>query len=224
MTLDLAVLVSGGGSNLQSIIDKVEAGALDARIRVVFSNKPEAFGLERARRHGIPQVSFLHTEFPDRESFDREVVRVIREHGADTLALAGYMRLLTPWFLEQFPGRIINIHPALLPSFPGVHGQADAAAYGVKLSGCTVHFVDEKMDHGPVIIQAAVPAHAGDDGSSLGSRILEYEHRIYPQALQWFATGRLSFDGRKVVLRDDDRPKAAQHAPALVNPPLEEGF
>ena len=119
MTLDLAVLVSGSGSNLQSIIDKVESGALDARIRVVFSNKPEAFGLERARRHGIPQASLLHTAFPDRASFDREVVRIIREHGADTLALAGYMRLLTPWFLEQFPGRVLNIHPALLPSFPG---------------------------------------------------------------------------------------------------------
>ena len=224
MTLDLAVLVSGGGSNLQSIIDKVEAGLLDARIRLVFSNKPEAFGLERARRHGIPQASFLHTEFPDRKSFDREVVRVIRDHGADTLALAGYMRLLTPWFLEQFPGRVINIHPALLPSFPGVHGQADAAAYGVKLSGCTVHFVNEVMDNGPVIIQAAVPALPKDDGSSLGARILEYEHRIYPQALAWFAQGRLAVDGRKVVLRDDDRPKAQLHAPALVNPPLEEGF
>ncbi len=224
MTLDLAVLVSGGGSNLQSIIDKVESGALDAHIRLVFSNKPEAFGLERARRHNIPHASFLHTAFPDRESFDCSVVRAIREHGADTIALAGYMRLLTPWFLEQFPGRVINIHPALLPSFPGVHGQADAAAYGVKLSGCTVHFVDEKMDSGPVIIQAAVPAHPGDDGSSLGSRILEYEHRIYPQALQWLAAGRLSVQGRKVVLRDDNRPKATLHAPALVNPPLEEGF
>ncbi|MEW5772917.1 MAG: phosphoribosylglycinamide formyltransferase [Thermodesulfobacteriota bacterium] len=224
MTLDLAVLVSGGGSNLQSIIDKVEAGVLDARIRVVFSNKPEAFGLERARRSGIPHASFLHTEFPDRESFDREVVRVIREHGADTIALAGYMRLLTPWFLEQFPGRVINIHPALLPSFPGVHGQADAASYGVKLSGCTVHFVDEKMDHGPAIIQAAVPAHPEDDGSTLGARILEYEHRIYPQALQWFAEGRLSVQGRKVALKDAGRPKARLHAPALVNPPLEEGF
>lgn len=224
MTLDLAVLVSGSGSNLQSIIDKVESGALDARIRVVFSNKPEAFGLERARRHGIPRASFLHTEFPDRETFDREVVRVIREHGADTIVLAGYMRLLTPWFLEQFPGRVLNIHPALLPSFPGVHGQADAAAYGVKLSGCTVHFVDEKMDHGPVIIQAAAPAHPEDDGATLGARILEYEHRIYPQAIQWFAAGRLSIAGRKVLLADAGRPKAALHAPALVNPPLEEGF
>ena len=224
MTLDLAVLVSGGGSNLQSIIDKVESGALDARIRVVFSNKPEAFGLERARRHGIPQASLLHTAFPDRASFDREVVRIIREHGADTLALAGYMRLLTPWFLEQFPGRVLNIHPALLPSFPGVHGQGDAAAYGVKLSGCTVHFVTEQMDSGPIIIQAAVPALPGDDGSSLGGRILEYEHRIYPQAIQWFAEGRLSVAGRKVALRDAGRPPAALHAPALVNPPLEEGF
>lgn len=224
MTLDLAVLVSGSGSNLQSIIDKVEAGVLDARIRLVFANKPEAFGLERARRRGIPQAAFLHTEFPDRESFDREVARAIREHGADTVVLAGYLRLLTPWFLDQFPGRILNIHPALLPSFPGVHGQADAAGYGVKLSGCTVHFVDEKMDHGPIIIQAAVPAHPEDDGSSLGKRILECEHRIYPQAIQWFAEGRLAVQGRKVLLRDAGKPRAALHAPALVNPPLEEGF
>lgn len=224
MTLDLAVLVSGGGSNLQSIIDKAAAGILDARIRVVFSNQPGAFGLERARRSGIPQASFPHTAFPDREGFDREVARVVREHGADTVVLAGYMRLLTPWFLAQFPGRVINIHPALLPSFPGVHGQDDAAAYGVKLSGCTVHFVDEKMDHGPVVIQAAVPAHPEDDGASLGGRILEYEHRIFPQALQWFAQGRLSIAGRKVLLADADRPKARLHAPALVNPPLEEGF
>jgi len=224
MTLDIAVLVSGSGSNLQSIIDKVAAGALDARIRLVFSNKPEAFGLERARRAGIPQTSFLHTAFPDRENFDREVVRVIREHGADTIVLAGYMRLLTPWFLAQFPGRVLNIHPALLPSFAGVHGQGDAADYGVKLSGCTVHFVNEVMDNGPVIIQAAVPAHPEDDGSSLGARILEYEHRIYPQAIQWFAEGRLAIAGRKVVLKDAGRPKAALHSPALVNPPLEEGF
>lgn len=224
MTLDLAVLVSGSGSNLQSIIDKVEAGVLDARIRLVFANKPEAFGLERARRHGIPQAAFLHTEFPERESFDCSVARAIREHGADTVVLAGYLRLLTPWFLDQFPGRILNIHPALLPSFPGVHGQADAAAYGVKLSGCTVHFVDEKMDHGPIIIQAAVPALPGDDGPTLGKRILECEHRIYPQAIQWFADGRLAVQGRKVLLRDAGKPKAALHAPALVNPPLEEGF
>lgn len=224
MTLDLAVLVSGSGSNLQSIIDSIESGALDARIRLVFANKPQAFGLERARRRGIPQASFLHTEFPDRKSFDREVVRVIREHGADTIVLAGYMRLLTPWFLAQFPGRVLNIHPALLPSFAGVHGQADAAAYGVKLSGCTVHFVNEEMDNGPVIIQAAVPALPEDDGATLGARILEYEHRIFPQAIHWFAQGRLSIAGRKVLLADADRPKAALHASALVNPPLEEGF
>jgi phosphoribosylglycinamide formyltransferase 1 len=224
MTLDLAVLVSGGGSNLQSIIDKIEAGALDARVRVAFSNKPDAFGLERARRHGIPAVGLAHQDFPDRADFDRRAVEIIREHGADTIALAGYMRLLTPWFLEQFPGRVVNIQPALLPSFAGAHGQADAAAYGVAISGCTVHFVDEIMDHGPVIIQAAVPAFPDDDGASLGARILAFEHRIYPQALHWLATGRLRLDGRKVRLDGADRPKAAPHGPGLVNPLLEEGF
>lgn len=225
MTLDLAVLVSGSGSNLQAVIDRIESGALDARLRLVLSNKPQAFGLERARRRGIPAVCLEHGNFPDREAFDTEMARLIREHGADTVAMAGFMRMVTPRFLSAFPGRVVNIHPALLPSFPGVHGQRDAADYGVRFSGCTVHFVDEKMDNGPIIIQAVVPAYPGDDGKSLGARILELEHRIYPQALQWLAQGRLTVSGRKVLLTDEGQaPAVALPAGAMVNPPLEPGF
>lgn len=227
MTLDLAVVVSGGGSNLQSIIDRAEQGVLDARIRLVLSNNPEAGGLERARRHGLPLAAKAHQDFPSRLAFDQWMLERIREAGAATVALAGYMRLLTPEFLSAFgPDQVVNIHPALLPSFPGVHGQGDAAAYGVKLSGCTVHFVDEKMDHGPVIVQAAVPAVPGEDGASLGARILELEHRIYPQALQWLARGRLRLEGRHVHVSGAGDPATAAPVTGayLVNPPLEMGF
>ncbi|EPR32821.1 phosphoribosylglycinamide formyltransferase [Alkalidesulfovibrio alkalitolerans DSM 16529] len=225
MTLDLAVLVSGSGSNLQAVIDRIESGALDARLRLVLSNKPQAYGLERARKHGVPALCLEHGSFPDREAFDAEMVRLIREHGADTVAMAGFMRMVTPRFLSAFPGRVVNIHPALLPSFPGVHGQRDAADYGVRFSGCTVHFVDEKMDNGPIIIQAVVPAYPGDDGKSLGARILELEHRIYPQALQWLAQGRLTVSGRKVLLANEGQaPTVALPSGAMVNPPLEPGF
>lgn len=224
MPLRLAVLVSGGGSNLQSIIDKSESGALDAEVVLVISNKAGAYGLERAARHGIPSLVLEHTSFDSREAFDRAMVDAIHEARADTIILAGFMRLLTPGFLEAFPGRVVNIHPALLPSFPGVHGQSDAADYGVKLSGATVHFVEEKMDSGPVIIQAAVPVTAGEDGDSLGARILAYEHRIFPQAIQWLAQGRLRVDGRHVHLEGPPGTPAELHGPGLVNPPLEKGF
>lgn len=224
MALKLAVLVSGGGSNLQSIIDRGEAGVLDARVVLVLSNKPGAGGLERARRHGIPHAVVDHTEFPEREAFDAAMVARIRESGADLVVLAGFMRMLTPMFLDAFAGRIVNIHPALLPSFPGCHGQRDAADYGVKLAGCTVHFVDEIMDHGQVIIQAAVPVVPGEGGETLGARILELEHRIYPQAIQWLAEGRVCVQGRHVLVADAGRPLAELGRPALVNPPLERGF
>ena len=226
MPLPIAVLVSGSGSNLQSLIDKSEAGVLDADIRLVLSNNPDAYGLKRAADHAIPSVCLPHKDYSSREEFDRAMVRAIVESEAEAVVLAGFMRMLTPVFLGAFSDRVLNIHPALLPSFPGTHGQPDAASYGVKVAGCTVHFVDEKMDNGPIIIQAAVPAHPGDDGDSLGKRILALEHRIYPQAVQWLAQGRLSLDGRKVVVREADVPKAPNDDTGswLVNPPLEEGF
>ena len=224
MPLKIAVLVSGGGSNLQSIIDKIEAGVLDAEVRLVVSNKAGAFGLTRAEKHGIPHVFIDHTAYASREAFDLAMVQAIRAAGADTVIMAGFMRIITREFLDAFAGRIINIHPALLPSFPGVHGQGDAADYGVRLSGCTVHFVDEKMDHGPIIIQAAVPAYPDEGGEGLGPRILELEHRIFPQAIQWLAEGRLTIKGRQVLLAAGEKAPAALDALALVNPPLEEGF
>jgi len=226
MPLSLAVLVSGGGSNLQSIIDRIEDGALDAEIKIVLSNTPDAYGLERAARHGIEQLALDHRNYPTREAFDRRMVEVIREAGADAVAMAGFMRLVTPEFLQAFSGRVVNIHPALLPSFPGIHGQADANAYGVKISGCTVHFADEHMDHGPVIIQAAVPAFPGEEPDDLGSRILALEHRVYPQALQWLSQGRLRVEGRVVHLDpgNQERELAETGGLYLVNPPLEAGF
>jgi phosphoribosylglycinamide formyltransferase-1 len=238
MSLPIAVLVSGSGSNLQSIIDRIAEGTLDAEIRLVVSNKPGAFGLERARKHDIPTKVLLHTDFRSREDFDQAMVEAIvqagvedGEGGTGLVVMAGFMRIVTPVFLSAFPHRVINIHPALLPSFPGVHGQSDAADYGVKISGCTVHFVDEQMDHGPVIIQAAVPCQAGEDGHILGPRILKLEHRIYPQAIQWFAEDRLMITGRHVNLKVSGRPCAGQPKAdiepstyALVWPPLEEGF
>jgi len=224
VALKLAVLVSGGGSNLQSIIDKSEAGVLDARVVLVLSNKPGAGGLERARRHGLAHAVVEHAAFPAREAFDAAMVARIRESGADLVVLAGFMRMLTPVFLDAFAGRIVNIHPALLPSFPGCHGQRDAADYGVKLAGCTVHFVDEIMDHGQVIIQAAVPVAPGEGGDTLGARILEMEHRVYPQAIQWLAEGRVRVQGRHVLVADAGKPLADLGRPALVNPPLERGF
>lgn len=228
MALPIAVLVSGSGSNLQSIIDRIEAGVLDARIVLVLSNNPGAFGLERARKHGIPALALPHAGFGSREAFDEAMVLAIREAEAQTVILAGFMRMLTPVFLSAFPGRVLNIHPALLPSFAGTHGARDAADYGVKISGCTVHFVDEIMDHGPVVIQAAVPALANDDGESLAQRILALEHRIYPQAIQWLAKGRLTLVERKVHVTPPPPgqavPPAAPPALALVSPALEMGF
>lgn len=228
MALRVAVLASGNGSNLQSILDKAAAGVLDADVRLVLCNRPDAYALQRAAQAGVPHLCLPHGDFADRESFDAAMVAAIREAGADAVVLAGYMRLLTPLFLNAFAGRVVNIHPAVLPAFPGVRGAADAHAYGVKITGCTVHFVEEKMDHGPVIIQAAVPLNPEEDVEALKGRIHAMEHRIYPQALQWLAQGRLVLDGRTVRLA----PPASGEAPAraadrgdwLVWPPLEAGF
>ncbi|ACU90527.1 phosphoribosylglycinamide formyltransferase [Desulfomicrobium baculatum] len=220
MTIALGVLVSGSGSNLQAIIDRVGDGSLDADIRIVIANKPDAQGLERARKAGIATACVRHDEFPERESFDRELVRLLREAEARFVALAGFMRILTPVFLTPFAGRVINIHPALLPACPGLRAQEQQAGHGVRLAGCTVHFVDEEMDHGPIIIQAAVPAYADDDEATLGARILEMEHRIYPQALQWIAQDRVQVVGRQVVVRGASRTMGTLWA----NPPLERPF
>lgn len=224
--LPIAVLISGGGSNLQALIDKVEEGILDVDIKVVLSNRAGAYGLERAKKHFIPTCVLSHKDFKSREEFDGEMVRILKKSGVQAVVMAGFMRIITPVFLSAFSGRIINIHPALLPSFAGAGGQAEAAEYGVQISGCTVHFVNEKMDNGAIIIQAAVPAIPGEGVESLSERILRVEHRILPQATQWLAEGRLCSEGRFVKLNPADVEKAELTAdfPCLVNPPLEYGF
>lgn len=226
MSLKLAVLASGSGTNFQAMADAVRRGVLDADIRIVICNRPGARIIERAKAAGIVCAVMDHTQWPDRASYDRAVADAIRKAGADTVALAGYMRMLTPDFLNAFPHRVINIHPALLPSFPGIHGAADAQAWGVKITGCTVHLVDEIMDHGAVIVQAAVPAAAGESLDDLQNRIHAQEHRIYPQALQWLAENRIRMDadGRSLHLLPGTRPLADPEPGVLVNPPLEQGF
>lgn len=215
--LNIGVLVSGNGSNLQAIIDNIERGRLGARIAIVISNNPEAYALERCRRHNVPYVIIRHEEYPARESFDRAMIDILRANEVELVVMAGFMRILSKEFLNAFPMRIMNIHPALLPSFPGLHGQKKAVDYGVKFSGCTVHFADEGVDTGPVIIQAVVPVLPDDTEESLASRILREEHKIYSQAIQWFAEGRLEVEGRKVRVKGQRMPSTEP----LFNPPLE---
>jgi phosphoribosylglycinamide formyltransferase-1 len=196
----LGVLASGRGSNLQAIIDHIEAGTLDARVAVVLSDVPEAQALERARTHGIPALYLPPGKYRTylEPEVERRYVEVLREHGVELLVLAGFMRILKQDLLGAFPGRIMNIHPALLPSFPGLHAQQQAFDHGVKYSGCTVHFVDAGTDSGPIIMQAAVPVLEGDNAECLAARILAEEHRIYSAAIQLFAEGRLQVEGRRV--------------------------
>jgi phosphoribosylglycinamide formyltransferase-1 len=212
----LGVLVSGSGSNLQSIIDNIEKGSLKASIQVVISNNPDAFGIARAQKHGLSAVILKHEDFNSREDFDLELIKILKSNKVELVVLAGFMRILTPVFLKAFPQRIINIHPALLPSFPGTHGQKMAFEYGVKFSGCTVHFVDEGIDSGPIIIQSVVPVYDNDTEESLAARILEQEHRIYPQAIQLIAENKIKIEGRKVHIKTVEKIPPV----ALYNPPL----
>ena len=196
--LKLGILISGNGSNLQSIVDHIEQGSLKAIIKIVVSNNPEAYGITRAKQHGIPVVVFKNDEFKNKEDFDSELVKILKNESVELVILAGFMRIITPTLLKAFAGRIMNIHPALLPSFPGIHGQKQALDYGVKLSGCTVHFVDEGVDTGPIIIQSAVQVFDDDTEETLAARILKEEHKIYPRAIQFFAEGKIEINGRKV--------------------------
>jgi phosphoribosylglycinamide formyltransferase-1 len=189
--LALGVLVSGSGTNLQAILDAVAAGTLDAEVRIVVSNQPAARALERARAAGVPTAVISHREFPDREAFDARVVAALREAGVSLVVLAGFMRLVTPVLLDAFPWRIVNIHPALLPAFPGVHAQRQALAYGVRVTGCTVHFVDTGTDTGPIIAQAPVLVMDGDTEETLVARILVEEHRLLVAVLAAIAEGKV---------------------------------
>ncbi len=200
--LKIAVLASGSGSNLQAIIDEIKSGFLPVELALVLSDKPQAYALQRAEAAGVPTKVLLPADFASREDYDAELVRLLKASGADAVALAGYMRLVTPVFLQAFPHRVLNIHPALLPSFPGLHGQRQAFEYGVKVAGCTVHFVDEGMDSGPIILQAPVPVLEDDDADSLAARILEQEHIIYPLALRLLAEGKLHIEGRRVRIAE----------------------
>jgi len=197
---NIGVLVSGRGSNLQSIIDSINRKEINAKITVVISDVEDAYALERARKHDIPAV-FVNPKGKDREKLDEEIAETLREHNADLIVLAGYMRILGKDFVRKHYGRVMNIHPALLPSFPGLHAQKQAFEYGVKVSGCTVHFVDAEVDHGPVIIQKAVPVLEDDTEETLAKRILEEEHKSYPEAIRLYTEGRLKIVGRKVAVR-----------------------
>jgi phosphoribosylglycinamide formyltransferase-1 len=197
--VDLAILLSGRGSNFEAIHHAIAAGALDARIVAVISNRPDARGIERARELGLPAHVFDHKRYPTRAAHEEDVLRALAEAEPDFVALAGYMRLLSPAFVAAFPHRILNIHPSLLPSFPGVDAQAQAVAYGVKVSGCTVHFVDENLDAGPIVVQRAVPVRDGDTAETLAARILEQEHAAYVEALVKLSTMPWRVDGRRVV-------------------------
>lgn len=197
----LAVLLSGRGSNFQAIHEAVKSGVLPAEIVCVISNRPDAPGIERAREHGYDAHAIDHKAFPDRTAHEAEVLRVLDAARPDFIALAGYMRLLSPSFIDRWRHRIINIHPSLLPAFPGVDAQAQAIAWGVKVSGCTVHLVDEHLDAGPILVQRVVPVLDFDDAASLAARILEQEHVAYVEALALLATRRWWIEGRKVVFR-----------------------
>lgn len=195
----LGVLISGRGSNLQAIIDAVAGGILDARIAVVISNREGAPGLERARRAGIPTRTVRHTDYSSREAFDLAVVAELERCGVGLVCLAGFMRLLSPTFIRAFPDAILNIHPSLLPSFPGLDAQRQAWEHGVAVSGATVHIVTPELDSGPIVRQAVVPVHEGDTPESLAARILEVEHRIYPEAIRAVLDGGWHIEGRRFV-------------------------
>jgi len=199
--LRVGVLASGNGSNLQALIDQSEEGSIPAEISCVISNNASAFALERARRHGIPAIHLDHRLFAGREAYDNAVVDSLREYVVELVALAGFMRIISPVLIDAFPNAIMNIHPALLPSFPGLHPQRQALDHGVKIAGCTIHFVDAGTDTGPIICQAAVPVLDVDTEESLSARILVEEHRLYPLAVKLFAGGKLTVDGRRVIVK-----------------------
>lgn len=210
----LAVLASGGGTNLQSIIDQTQSGELNAEIALVISNNPGAGALKRAEDAGINSLCINHRDFTERKGFDLKVVEALESVKPDLIVLAGFMRIISNVFLKAFPHRIINIHPSLLPAFPGLHVQRKALECGALFSGCSVHFVDDGVDTGPIIIQAVVPVHSDDTEETLSARILEQEHKIYPQAIQWFADGRINICNRKVIIESGEHASMAMINPA----------
>ncbi len=199
--INIGVLASGRGTNLQAIIEAVEEGKIKGRISIVISDNRDAYALKRAKKHNIETQYVDFKSFKNREDYDKKIVEYLKEKDVDLVVLAGYMRILSPFFINAYKNKIINIHPALLPSFPELHAQRQAVEYGVKISGCTVHFVDEGVDSGPIILQKAVEVSDDDTEESLAERILKEEHQIYPQVIQLFSQGRLVIKGRKVFIR-----------------------
>ncbi len=226
MPLKIAILASGSGSNAEAIFEKIQSGQLDATVQLVISNKPEAKVLERAQKRNIPTLVIDHTLFADRESFDKEVVAALQKCGAELIVLAGYMRILSPYFFSAFADKVINVHPALLPSFKGAHGAADALSYGVKITGCSVHFVDEEVDNGAIIVQAAIAVQDNESAEQLQKRIQVLEHRIFPQAIQWIAQKRIVVEQRTVRLlpAKNSVEQVSVEQGAFFSPSLERGF
>ena len=218
-TLILGVLASGRGSNLQSIIDAIARKTLRAEIALLVTDNPAALAIERAKKHGIEYLVIKPKEFGSGDEYYLRVSGELRNRAVDLIVLAGFMRIIGKPLIDAFPNRIMNIHPALLPAFPGMHGQKQALEYGVKISGCTVHFVDEGMDTGPVIIQAAVPVYHGDTEEILSERILRFEHKIYPEAIRLFSEGRIAVEGRTVKIKEN-----VPSDQSVVNPRIRESL
>ncbi|TCS79735.1 phosphoribosylglycinamide formyltransferase [Pectinatus cerevisiiphilus] len=198
----LGVLASGRGTNLQSIMNALNNGQFSAEIGIVITDKPQAGALERAAKAGIPNICIDRKKYGTREDFEKKLLSVLRKHNVEHIILAGFMRILSPLFIKEYKNHILNIHPALLPSFTGAHAHRDVLAYGVKISGCTVHFVDEGTDSGPIIIQAAVPVLDDDTEESLAARVLQQEHIIYPKAVELYLKGKLKITGRRVLVKE----------------------
>jgi phosphoribosylglycinamide formyltransferase-1 len=211
--LSIGILASGRGSNLQAILDACQQQRIQAEVSLVLSNNPGAHALERAASMGVPTALLDHREFATRDEFEQAAADCMKAKGVELVCLAGFMRLLSSTFLSAFPGRVLNIHPSLLPSFPGLHAQAQALAAGVRFTGCTVHFVDEGMDTGPILMQAVIPVLPGDNETTLSARILEQEHRLFPAAIDLLAQRRVRIEGRQVHVEDVKGPSLC-----LVNP------
>jgi len=199
--INIGVLVSGRGTNLQAIIEAIEEDKIAGEIKVVISDNPDAYALKKAQQYHIDTLYIHFKEFKNREDYDKEIIKTLKEKKIELVVLAGYMRILSPYFIRTYKNKIINIHPALLPSFPGLHAQRQTLEYGAKVSGCTVHFVDEGVDSGPIILQKAVEVSDDDTEESLAEKILKEEHQIYPQAIQLFSEGKLMIKGRKVFIK-----------------------
>jgi len=200
--INLVILISGRGSNLQAIIDAIESGLVSAEIKAVISNKPGVQGLERAKEHGVPAVVVNHKDYSDKKAYEAQLLKTIDSYSPDLICLAGYMRIVGEQIIKKYRWKILNIHPALLPQFPGLHAQRQAIEAGVKKSGCTVHFVDEGCDTGPIILQKGVPVLPGDTEASLSTRILTEEHKLYPKAIQLISEGRVNIKDRKVIIKE----------------------